>query len=267
MIRSETEHHPSIRVTLSVVLLAAAAFSGSGCYPTTGPAPGPVSANAVTWASTRWPGVTGDSLSSGRNIFLAHCNACHGYPDVTAISDDRWPGILESMGKKAHLSPVERDEVLHFVLASRSDASNAAQPALAASPASAAPAHPPHQPAPGEWDKWTHEQRFEWMKAGVMPKMHDLFAAFDPSKYGNLGCKTCHGGGVSDGSFKMPNADLPKLDPSSAGFNALARTQPKMFEFMTNQVVPTMASLLGEPAYDMKTGAGFGCFECHTKKP
>jgi hypothetical protein len=100
---------------------SAALLTAVGCYPKPGPAPGPVSASAVTRASTQWPGVTGPSLSAGRDIFLAHCNACHDYPDLTAISDDRWPGILESMAKKAKLSTDQRDEVLHFVLASRSD--------------------------------------------------------------------------------------------------------------------------------------------------
>ena len=265
MIRVEPGRCPwRSRVRFSLVL--AVLLSGSACYPKTGPAPGPVSANAARWASTRWPGVTGDSLSAGRTIFLAHCNACHGYPDVSAISDDRWPGILASMAKKAHLTPDEREEVLHFVLTSRSDIWNAAQPAVAASAASAAPANPPHQPGPAEWDRWTHEQKFEWMKAGVMPKMHELFAAFDPSKFGGANCKTCHRSGASAGTFTMPDAALPKLDPTPDGFTALAKSQPKMFEFMTGQVTSTMASLLGQPAYDMKTGTGFGCFDCHTKK-
>jgi hypothetical protein len=33
---------------------------------------------------------------------------------------------------------------------------------------------------------------------------------------------------------------------------------------MAMEVEPTMASLLGEPAYDMTTKQGFGCFGCHT---
>jgi hypothetical protein len=138
-------------------------------------------------------------------------------------------------------------------------------PATPSAPAASA-ASAATQPGPGDWDKWTHEQKLAWMKAGVMPKMHDLFAGFDGSRYGAMTCKTCHGAGATDGKFTMPNADLPKLDPSPAGFADLAKTKAKTFDFMMKQVVPTMASLVGEQPYDMKTNSGFGCFECHTKK-
>jgi hypothetical protein len=140
-------------------------------------------------------------------------------------------------------------------------------PAAPASPAAAPSASAAAtQPGPGDWDKWTHEQKLAWMKAGVMPKMHDLFAGFDATRYGAANCKTCHGKGAADGTFTMPNVDLPKLDPTPAGFADLAKTKAKVFDFMMKQVVPTMASLVGEPPYDMKTNSGFGCFECHTKK-
>jgi hypothetical protein len=105
------------------------------------------------------------------------------------------------------------------------------------------------------------------MKAGVMPKMHDLFVSFDSTRYGTtMNCGTCHGKGAASGSFTMPNPDLPKLDPTPDGFAKLAKANPKMFDFMMKQVEPTMASLVGEQPYDMKTKTGFSCFECHTKK-
>jgi hypothetical protein len=141
-------------------------------------------------------------------------------------------------------------------------ASDAAAPAASASPPGAGAI----QPGPGDWDKWTHEQKLAWMKSAVLPKMHDLFTAIDTPRYGDMSCKTCHGKGAVDGTFTMPNADLPKLDPSPAGFEKLSKTTPKMFDFMMKQVEPTMASLVGEPPYDAKTKAGFSCFECHTKR-
>lgn len=101
--------------------LVAVTFALAGCYPQTAPAPGALSANGVTWASTRWPGVTASSLSAGHDLFVAKCNGCHGYPDLTAIADDRWPDIVKTMGRKAHLAAEESDAVLHFVLASRSE--------------------------------------------------------------------------------------------------------------------------------------------------
>jgi hypothetical protein len=108
------------RIVLRVAVVAIGFFAG-GCYPKVAPPPGALSADSVASASRRWPGVTDSSLSHGRDLFVAHCNVCHGYPDVAAISDDRWPGIIEKMAKKAHLNTEDGDAVLHFVLASRSE--------------------------------------------------------------------------------------------------------------------------------------------------
>lgn len=103
------------------VALVTVGLLEAGCYPKVAAPPGALSANAVASASTRWPGVTVSSLSHGRELFLAHCNACHGYPDLAAISDERWPGILEKMARKAGLGAEDRDAVLHFVLAARAE--------------------------------------------------------------------------------------------------------------------------------------------------
>jgi hypothetical protein len=111
----------SRRGLLRIALLVAVGLVMGGCYPKVAPPPGAVSASGAASASTRWPGVTADALAHGREVFLANCNACHGYPDLTAIADDRWPGILEKMAKKANLGPDDRDAILHFVLASRSE--------------------------------------------------------------------------------------------------------------------------------------------------
>ncbi len=121
-------------------------------------------------------------------------------------------------------------------------------------------------PGPGEWDKWTREQKMEHMKAVVVPKMGALFHDYDAKKYPETKCVLCHGPGAKDKSFKMPNPSLPKLTPTPEAFKKLAETKPKVFEFMEKQVEPTMASLIGEEPFDMKTGKGFGCFNCHTKK-
>jgi hypothetical protein len=147
-------------------------------------------------------------------------------------------------------------------------AASAAPPASAApvATASAAPAGPPAPPAAGEWDKWSKDQKLEYMKTAVMPKMGGLFHDYDAKRYDEPKCALCHGAGVKDGSFKMPNPDLPKLDVTPAGFKTLMTKHAAVFEFMAKQVEPTMASLLGEEPFDPKTMKGFGCLGCHTKK-
>ncbi len=106
--------------------------------------------------------------------------------------------------------------------------------------------------------------RGKYMKDVVMPKMKEVFTAFDP-KYSDMKCTTCHGSAALSGSFAMPNAELPKLPEDMAKFKELAAKNPKMTEFMLKQVKPEMAKLLNEPEWTPETKAGFGCTNCHTK--
>ncbi len=143
-----------------------------------------------------------------------------------------------------------------------------AAPASAEAPAaaSAAPVTPPAPPGPGEWDKWSHDQKVAYMKSAVMPKMGALFRDFDAKTYAQPKCVLCHGSAAKDGSFKMPNAELPKLDFDPAAMKKLHAEKAAMLDFMGKQVLPAMAQLVGEQPYDPKTQKGFGCLECHTKK-
>jgi hypothetical protein len=105
------------------------------------------------------------------------------------------------------------------------------------------------------------------MKSAVLPKFRTLFHDFDPAKYAEVKCVLCHGSGVKNGTFKMPNPDLPKLPTKPAEMQKLHEKNAKVMDFMIKEVKPTMADLLGEPGYDPKTNPnGFGCFGCHTKK-
>jgi hypothetical protein len=105
----------------------------------------------------------------------------------------------------------------------------------------------------------------DYMKASVMPKMGDVFKGYDGKKYAEVKCKTCHGAKAEDGSFAMPNPDLPKLDIKGMLKTEKAKS-PKMVEFMMKQVTANMVTLLGEEHYDPKTQKGFGCLNCHTAK-
>ena len=62
--------------------------------------------------------------------------------------------------------------------------------------------------APVAWKDMNAEQRGIYMKDVVLPKSKEIFVAFDATRYANMDCKTCHGDGVDDGSFEMPN---PKI--------------------------------------------------------
>ncbi len=109
-----------------------------------------------------------------------------------------------------------------------------------------------------------HDQKLAFMKSTVMPKMKEDFVAFDGKRFADMNCKTCHGDGATDGSFKMPNPKLPFVPSTKEGFDKLTKKKPAMVKFMEEKVEPDMANLLGEPAYDPKTQQGFSCHNCHT---
>jgi hypothetical protein len=104
---------------VSGALLALGA--SAGCFPKAAAVPPPLSAEGVTWASTRWPGTSAGTLAAGREHFVAKCNGCHSYPDLVAIPEARWPDIVQRMAHKAGLAEVEREAVLRFVVAARAE--------------------------------------------------------------------------------------------------------------------------------------------------
>lgn len=120
------------------------------------------------------------------------------------------------------------------------------------------------------WKDMTKEQRGKFMAKVVMPKMKELFVSFDPKTFAEVNCKTCHGDGAVDKTFKMPNPDIEPLPTTPEGFEALSKEKPEVVKFMATQVKPQMAALLGLEEFDPanpKEGT-FGCYACHTtEKP
>ena len=114
------------------------------------------------------------------------------------------------------------------------------------------------------WAEMNKDQRIDYMKSVVLPRMKVTFTSFNPDRYGSMNCVTCHGDSAADGSFKMPNPRLPKLPSTPDGFKQLAEEKPAVMEFMKNEVKPKMAALLGVPEWNPDTKSGFGCMECHT---
>ncbi len=116
-----------------------------------------------------------------------------------------------------------------------------------------------------KWGDLTKEQKYEFMQSDVMPAMSLLFSTYDNDHYGKMTCETCHGENPKQREWAMPSPSLPKLDPSNH-FQAWQEKSPKAVKFMAVDVTPAMARLLSVPTFDPKTGQGFGCMSCHTKK-
>jgi hypothetical protein len=152
--------------------------------------------------------------------------------------------------------------------ASSAEAPPSAAVASSSAPvASAAPTEEaiPGAPKEGEWQTWSHDQKLAYMKSTVMPKMGAAFHDFDAKMFAEPRCTTCHGSGAKSGHFKMPNAELPKLDISPEGFKALKEKKPQVVDFMI-KVEHDMAHLIGEQPFDPQTKTGFTCLGCHTAK-
>lgn len=128
-------------------------------------------------------------------------------------------------------------------------------------------ARPPASPAPTVWKAMDHDQRMAYMKDVVLPRTKAAFVAFDPS-YQDMDCKTCHGDGVDDKTYELPNPKIRPLPNNEQAFMAMLGEDAdaaKITPFMADTLEPMMAELLQETVFDPRTMTGeFGCSNCHT---
>jgi len=149
--------------------------------------------------------------------------------------------------------------VFAFATVAVASCAGAPPPAPRASTPAAIPTFArPHDLA---WATWTHEQKLAYMKEAVLPTEAPLFREYDPKRFAELTCRSCHGAGVDDGTYAMPNPALPKVTPGK--IYDMEKTNPRVFRFMQDVLVPRTAALLGMPEWSHKTMSGFGCFNCH----
>ena len=116
------------------------------------------------------------------------------------------------------------------------------------------------------WKNMTKKQKGKFMEKVVVPKMEPLFQAFKPDDYKTFDCKTCHGKGADDETFKMPNPDIEALPKSQEGWAKLKEHHPDWLKFVGEEVKPKMAALLGLPEFNPKDPqpGTVGCSACHT---
>jgi len=84
----------------------------------------------------------------------------------------------------------------------------------------------------------------------------------DPKDFAEheFGCQTCHGE-VKDDHFVMPNPNLPKLN-----LKDLSKFKKEDLDWMTKEIMPAMAKILGEPLSSEQNPKGFNCLECHMEE-
>ncbi|UJR82259.1 hypothetical protein [Sandaracinus amylolyticus] len=117
---------------------------------------------------------------------------------------------------------------------------------------------------PRPWAELTRDERTAHMTREVLPRMTELFAAYDATRYDAFTCATCHGEGAREHDYAMPNPALLPLHPTgSEGQHQTVRDHPEGVRFMYSRVMPAMQALLGAPEYDASTGEGFSCYAWH----
>ena len=133
---------------------------------------------------------------------------------------------------------------------------------------------PPAKPAPlvgppqVAWKDLSGQQRARFMAKVVMPKFAPRFHAFDAKTFEKFACVTCHGPGVADHTYQLPNPELYVLPETIEEFKQLFVDKPEWMHFMT-ELERDMATTLGmQPADPAHPQAGWsGCYTCHSHRP
>ncbi len=81
----------------------------------------PVTPDLVRTAQGRWPEITDHQLEQGRALYTTRCNTCHHLHDPRDEGEAEWPKYVAEMGDKAKLSQGEKDLILRYLLAARSE--------------------------------------------------------------------------------------------------------------------------------------------------
>ncbi len=109
------------------------------------------------------------------------------------------------------------------------------------------------------WDALGTGDKMAHMHAQVEPAMREAFQSFDAERFADFDCQTCHGPGVDDGSYAMPNPALPHLREAGM-FKEHRKADPEISKFMWKEVELPMADLLGQTAGPK---GEFACWSCH----
>ncbi len=115
---------------------------------------------------------------------------------------------------------------------------------------------------PKTWAQRDRDERMAYMQEVVLPTMREIFIAYDPDRYADFSCATCHGNDAAAVDYAMPNA-LGPLPLDGTLEVAMARN-PEMTAFMLDEVFPTMVELLDEQKYNPQSAPnGYRCVGCH----
>ncbi|MDQ3036025.1 MAG: hypothetical protein M3Y87_26720 [Myxococcota bacterium] len=112
----------------------------------------------------------------------------------------------------------------------------------------------PEQP----WESMSEADQEMYMVAYVLPIHAELFREHDAEEYSTFECTSCHGDDAEERDYEMPSRYLPSLPAEGTpAWEAARARKPEAWAFMTDQVLPTMRTQLGEPEMT--------CYACHAR--
>lgn len=111
-------------------------------------------------------------------------------------------------------------------------------------------------PPPQPWDTMSGEDQVMYMVGYVLPIHAEMFREYDPERYAQMECATCHGDDGEARGYEMPSRYLPSLPAEgSPQWTAAQARNPRAWAFMAEQVLPTIRTQIGEQ--------DLTCFTCH----
>jgi hypothetical protein len=91
-----------------------------GCQSDSYAPPPPVPSQMLAASVRKESHVDFAMLREGRTLFVHRCIECHTLPSVWHYRTDEWPGIVSSMSRRSSLKPAEREAIVAYILAVRS---------------------------------------------------------------------------------------------------------------------------------------------------
>lgn len=102
------------------------------------------------------------------------------------------------------------------------------------------------------------------MASHVLPATTELFQAWQPERFADFSCATCHGADAQARNYAMPNPSIIALYPT--GTVGQVETLNQYLEastFMYSRLLPAVQTMVGARDFDPATGEGFTCYSCH----
>ena len=86
----------------------------TGCPSRSNPAPITATADQITAYVVTHPKSSAERIEHGRQLVLANCDRCHGYPAKDEVTLEKWAAVVPRMCRKTSIEATHYDQVLEY---------------------------------------------------------------------------------------------------------------------------------------------------------